>query len=406
MKSEWKIKKINDIATVVNGGTPDTNRKDFWGGDILWITPKDMGKLSSIYVDDTERKITEAGLKNSSAKMIPPNSIILSSRAPIGHLAINNFEISTNQGCKGIIPKKEILTKYLFYFLRNSIELLNSLGTGTTFKELSSSKLNDVEIPLPPLPEQQRIVDILDQSFAAIDRAIENTEKNISNVDKLNFSYLQSKFDYSQKDWKEITLNDEKYIKIIDGDRGINYPKKEDFYSSGYCLFLNTKNVRPDGFNFDSTMFINIEKDKNLGKGKLSRNDIVLTTRGTIGNVAIYDNSVKYDQIRINSGMLIFRPNLEKIYPHYLFQIIQSNIFRSQIEQHKSGAAQPQLPIKTLRNFKIPLPNSIEKQKNIVAELSNLHATVLKLKLSFQNKLVKIQELKQSILHKAFTGEL
>jgi len=81
MKPVWKVKKINDIATVVNGGTPDTNRKDFWGGNILWITPKDMGKLSSIYVDDTERKITEAGLKNSSAKMIPPNSIILSSRA-------------------------------------------------------------------------------------------------------------------------------------------------------------------------------------------------------------------------------------------------------------------------------------------------------------------------------------
>lgn len=278
--------------------------------------------------------------------------------------------------------------------------------TGTTRKRISKNNLSKIKIPVPPLPEQQRIVGILDQSFAAIDQAIENTEKNILNVDELHFSYLQSKFDFSHKDWKEITLSDEKYIKIIDGDRGNNYPKKDEFFSSEYCLFLNTKNVRPDGFNFDSTMFINKEKDHKLGKGKLCRNDIVLTTRGTIGNVGIYDTSVKYDQIRINSGMLIFRPNLEKIYPYYLFQIIQSNIFKSQIAKHKTGAAQPQLPIKTLRNFKFPLPHSIETQKMIVEELRSLYLNKLDLKMTYRIKLNRLHELKQSILHKAFNGEL
>jgi len=173
MKKGWEVKKIGEICEIFNGGTPDTKVPKYWGGDILWITPKDMGKLESIYVDDTARKITDAGLKNSSAKILPVNSIILSSRAPIGHLAINTKEIATNQGCKGIVPKKGLSPLFLYYFLENSVELLNSLGSGTTFKELSGSKLAAVQIPFPPLPEQQRLVTILDEVFAALAKAKE-----------------------------------------------------------------------------------------------------------------------------------------------------------------------------------------------------------------------------------------
>lgn len=153
MKNNWQTKKLGEVCEIFNGGTPDTKIDEFWGGKHLWITPKDMGKLDDIYVDDTVRKITDAGLKNSSAKILPINSIILSSRAPIGHLAINTKEIATNQGCKGIVPKKGLATLFLFYFLKNSVKLLNSLGSGTTFKELSGSKLAEVQIPLPPLHE-------------------------------------------------------------------------------------------------------------------------------------------------------------------------------------------------------------------------------------------------------------
>ena len=141
----WKVEKLGDVCDIFNGGTPDTKVPKYWGGDILWITPKDMGQLESIYVDDTARKITEAGLKNSSAKILLVNSVVLSSRAPIGHLAINTKEITTNQGCRGIVPKKGLSTLYLYYFLENSVDLLNSLGTGTTFKELSATRLEQVQ---------------------------------------------------------------------------------------------------------------------------------------------------------------------------------------------------------------------------------------------------------------------
>ena len=136
MKNNWQTKKLGEVCEVVNGGTPKTNVQRYWDGSILWITPKDMGKLDSFFVADTGRKITEAGLKNSSAKVIPADSIILSTRAPIGHLAINKKEITTNQGCKGLIPKNDLNVYFLFYFLKMSVDLLNSLGRGTTFKEL------------------------------------------------------------------------------------------------------------------------------------------------------------------------------------------------------------------------------------------------------------------------------
>jgi type I restriction enzyme S subunit len=118
-------------------------------------------------------------LQKSSAKIIPKNSIILSTRAPIGYIAINTLEMATNQGCRGIIPSNKIIEKYLFYFLRNSVNLLNDLGVGTTFKELSTKALASVQIPVPSLPEQKRIVAILDRTFKAIDQAKTNTDQNL-----------------------------------------------------------------------------------------------------------------------------------------------------------------------------------------------------------------------------------
>ena len=108
---------------IINGGTPKSNVTSFWNGDIPWITPKDMGKLQTKYTSSTLRNITEDGLKNSSAKTIPPNSVILSTRAPIGYLAINKVEMSFNQGCKGLIPNNNINSEYLFYFLASSVEI-------------------------------------------------------------------------------------------------------------------------------------------------------------------------------------------------------------------------------------------------------------------------------------------
>lgn len=192
---KYGFKQLGDVAEIVNGGTPDTKVNEFWNGHHLWITPKDMGQLTSIYVDNTERKITEKGLKNSSAKILPENSVILSSRAPIGHLAINTKPISTNQGCKGIIPSKNLDSLFLYYFLQSSVQLLNDLGSGTTFKELSGSKLAKVEIPFPPIEEQRKLV----VKFSELENAsIELTEKyndKRMNIENLKMGILKSAFE-------------------------------------------------------------------------------------------------------------------------------------------------------------------------------------------------------------------
>lgn len=170
------------------------------------------------------------------------------------------------------------------------------------------------------------------------------------------------------KGWRECKLGDAP-LEIIDGDRGKNYPTQNEFKDSGYCLFLSTKNVRSEGFEFSECQFISEEKDRLLRNGRLQRNDVVLTTRGTVGNIGYYDKTVKYEKIRINSGMVIIRPDQKYLLPdfnYYLFRKLQKDF-----HIYTSGSAQPQLPIKDLVEIPILLP-PLPEQKAIAAVLSSL----------------------------------
>ena len=315
-----------------------------------------------------------------------------------------------NQHVMIVRPKPDCIdTNFLAYLLvsKQYKDALLNTGekAGSTRQALTKTQIENFEVTIPKLPEQKRIVLIVDQAFEGIDRAIANTQKNLTNARELFESYLNAIFTQKGDGWIEKKLGDAELLQIIDGDRGKNYPKESDFLVEGHCLFLNTKNVRPNGFNFDTTIFITQEKDDILRKGKLKRRDVILTTRGTIGNIAIYDDSVEFDHIRINSGMLIFRPNESIIRSEYLFEVLRSSIVKSQIEKFTSGAAQPQLPIKTLVNFTLPVP-TLEDQSQIVSSLHGLSAETQRLEAIYRQKLAALNELKQSILQKAFTGEL
>ncbi len=168
--------------------------------------------------------------------------------------------------------------------------------------------------------------------------------------------------------WKECKLGDAP-LEIIDGDRGKNYPSQNEFSKNGHCLFLNTKNVKENGFDFSDCQFISEERDKMLRKGKINRNDLVLTTRGTIGNIGFYNRNVLFDRIRINSGMVIIRPDTHELLPefnYYLFRKMQNDF-----HVYVSGSAQPQLPIKDLNEMTIFLP-PLPEQKAIAGVLSSL----------------------------------
>jgi type I restriction enzyme S subunit len=190
----WKTVALGDVCTIVNGGTPKSEVQEYWNGELNWITPKEMGKLNGREISSTERKITELGLKNSSAKLLPINSVILSSRAPIGHLAINKELMATNQGCKGLVPNKDLNYEYLYHFLYQNKALLNDMGSGTTFKELSGSKLATLHIPLPSMETQLRLVVKLDLIFNEIDLAKIASEAKVKNLISLKNSILQQAF--------------------------------------------------------------------------------------------------------------------------------------------------------------------------------------------------------------------
>ena len=176
------------------------------------------------------------------------------------------------------------------------------------------------------------------------------------------------------EEWKDSIIEDTS-IQMIDGDRGKNYPKNSDFFSKGYCLFLNAGNVTKAGFSFSDTAFITEDKDSLLRKGRLERNDVVITTRGTVGNVAIYDSSVPYEHMRINSGMLILKGGKD-ILPEYLYYYLKGSAFQTQISQYVSGSAQPQLPKSTLGKMKISFPADRNVQKRICGILKSLDAKI------------------------------
>ena len=168
--------------------------------------------------------------------------------------------------------------------------------------------------------------------------------------------------------YKEIELG-KINIEVIDGDRGKNYPHRNELFEKGDCVFLSANNVTQSGFRFDSVAYITAEKDNILRNGKLQRNDIVITTRGTVGNVALYDDSVVYTDIRINSGMLIVRCH-EGVNSGYLYNIMRSASFQQQIKQIQSGTAQPQLPKSHFLRMKIELP-PMDVQKKITTIVGN-----------------------------------
>ena len=174
--SDWKVMKLSEVATIVGGGTPSSSKSEYFeNGNIPWITPKDLSGYNKRYISKGERNITELGLKNSSAKLLPKNTVLLTSRAPIGYVAIASNEISTNQGFKNLVLNDGHIPEFFYYLLKNNVHILESRATGSTFKEISGQILKDTELSIPTLDIQQKIVDIL----SPLDDKIElNTQIN------------------------------------------------------------------------------------------------------------------------------------------------------------------------------------------------------------------------------------
>lgn len=273
--------------------------------------------------------------------------------------------------------------KYLEQYL--NWKNLDVYTTGGTRKKLNKEVLMNIPICLPDSKiEQQKIAEILgtvDEDIAKTQEVIKATEKLKRGLMQQLFTrgightkFKETKIGRIPEEWDVVSIRNSS-IKLIDGDRGANYPKQGDFSPKGFCLFLSAKNVSKNGFIFDEVSFISAEKDKALRKGKLERGDIILTSRGTVGNVAYYNEEIPFGNVRINSGMLIVRHG-EQFDPVFLYRYFSSPQMEAKYSSMGSGSAQPQLPVGSLEQVEVPLI-PIKEQKEIADIISAVNEKIL-----------------------------
>ena len=270
----------------------------------------------------------------------------------IAYLDEEDYIISSSYTVFEVENKEELDPEYLMlWFSRPEFDRYARYKSHGSVREIFDwNELCMVELPVPDIEKQRKIVKAyktLTDRIALkqqINDNLANTEQAILVETVINNHTVPT------------ALGD--LVDFIDGDRGKNYPTFDEFTSTGYCLFLNASNVTSTGFNFDNCMFVSEEKDKLMNKGHLSPYDIVLTSRGTLGNVALYDKHIKYENVRINSGMLIIRPKTKRLSPYFIYALLKSSYMKAAIERFKSGSAQPQLPIKDLQKITFEIPES------------------------------------------------
>lgn len=394
--SNWCWIRLENIAEWGSGGTPSRKRKEYYNGNIPWIK---TGELNNGYIFNSEEKITELGLKNSSAKLYPINTVIIAMYgATIGKVGILSIEATTNQACACAIVYKNILFKYVFHYLIYQKEAFINKSKGGAQPNLSQEIIKKHEIPLPPIKEQQRIVNIIESLFAKLDRAKELIENTLAQFEQNKMAILHKAFtgeltakwrkenNIDLSSWKKCELKEvfkvvkDKYNPQTE-NQIVNYIGLENIETSKGIISKN-----------------NSSEVKSI-KTKFKKNDVLY------GKLRPYLNKhdvVNFDGI-CSTDILVFRFNDINTakYINYYFNL---PMFIQYAVENSSGINLPRVSEKTISKYKISLP-TIEEQQEIVNILDNLLAKYNKIK-NLEQQLEKIELLKKAILAKAFRGEL
>jgi type I restriction enzyme, S subunit len=392
--SEWPTAAISELCDVVNGGTPRTGEESAWGGSHMWITPAEMGGRSSPYADSTDRRLTDLGLR--AANLLPPNSVILSTRAPIGHLVINTVPMATNQGCKGLVPRPGLDAKYLYYFLASKVPLLNELGTGTTFKELSGSRLKEVRLPVAPLAEQQRIVAILDEAFAGLATATANVERNVKNAQEVLAVRVATVA--TNKAWPVVQIGD-----VAQTQYGLSVPLNSE--GRGFKTFRMGE-VR-NGLMVDTgaMKFADISPAE-VDEYRLRRGDVLFNRTNSyelVGKTGYFDLLGEYV---FASYLVRVRFSLDRVRPRFASYVMNSGPFLATVRAKAARSVnQANVNATILRNEPIRLPD-VATQSQVVDELEELDRESRQLQQRYASLLDKTERLRQTLMEAAFAGEL
>jgi type I restriction enzyme S subunit len=292
--------------------------------------------------------------------------------------------------------RDKLLDRWLIYHLNHSD--LTAFVSGLTVPKLNQGSLREIPVPVPPLPEQQRIVALLDEAFAGLATAQANAERNLQNARALFESHLQSVFSERGEGWVEKQLRD--FCVFENGDRGSNYPSKKARSATG-IPFINAGHLTDDGIDLTSMDYIPRERFDLLSNGKIRAGDILFCLRGSLGKFASVGD---LGEGAIASSLVIVRPD-EGVLNEYLVAYFRSSLCASMINHFKNGTAQPNLSARSLGDFIAPLP-PLADQKLVVKELADLRQETQRLTRLYERKLAALEELKKSLLHQAFNGEL
>ena len=334
---EWVTKSINDLAVVIGGGTPDTTVKSYWDGEIQWFTPSEIGKNK--YVDSSLRTITEVGLNNSSAKLLPPNTILLSSRATIGECSLSLRECATNQGFQCLVSKK-CNVDFLYYLIQTKKKDLIRKSCGSTFLEISANEVRKIQVSVPSDVEQQKIAELL----SLIDERIATQNKIIEDLKKLKSAI--SKHLFTRKDLLETTICLSEIATLRNG-----YAFQSSKYNAlGKWKILTITNVSGERHinDEDCNCIINLPDDIQDHQ-VLKEGDILISLTGNVGRVSLCKDGDYLLNQRV--GLLQLAKNVNQ---EFLYQILSSQKFENSMIACGQGAAQMNIGKGDVESYVLP----------------------------------------------------
>ena len=365
--------KLGDICEIVSGSTPKTDIEEYWNGDIKWITPAELDDESYI-VSDTSRKITELAVKKTGLSSLPEGTVILSSRAPIGKVAIAGCEMYCNQGFKNLICSEKIYNRYLFWFLKGNTEYLNSLGRGATFKEISKKIVSDIEINVPEMNQQKKAVLNIEQ----LSKIIGLRKSEIDKLDALiraRFVEMFGGMVLNTNVWDKYQLGD--LCDVRDGTHD-----SPQYYNEGYPL-VTSKNVSGGNINLkDCNLICEDDYQKINQRSKVDYGDILMPMIGMVGNPVIVDLD---PQFAIKNVALIKFRKESKVLNSFVKVLLESDYFDNSVISKVRGGTQKFISLSDIRKLEICLPpievqkrfevftNQVNKSKLLAASQLQIH---------------------------------
>ena len=389
----WKWTKLADVCLVVGGSTPRTSEPSYWNGEIPWVTPTDLGKLEAETIKESERNITRAGLKSCSTQMLPVGTVIMSSRAPIGHLAIAGTELCTNQGCKSFVPGSQVDPHFLYWSLRNSMLSIQNLGSGATFAEVSKTTLQSFEIPLPSLKEQKRVIAILTEQMAAAEEIKTAAGQRLEATQALRQAFSKSVFTSAEAlSWPEKTLDDLCTISAKQVD-----PKMDDYKDLPH---VNGENIET-GTGRILYLRSSAELGMRSGKYMFKKGDVLYSKlRPYLRKATVADFKGL-----CSADMYPLTPNPNEITADFLCLVLLSQEFTQYANDESQRTRMPKLNRKQLLQWNHRIP-SVEEQQSIMDRLKRQIHIADVIEENCRATMSEVEALPSLLIKRAFSGEM